>query len=786
MTTILKNTTIAGTGYITPPVGSTSTRPPATTTIIQWTNTGSQAYSVLAGTTPTLTNIAWTAPIGVTSVELLVVAGGGGGASGGGGAGGLIYNPAFAVTPGNSYTVTVGTGGAAGLCDSALTPANQAVIGNNSVFGSLTAIGGGRGASTAGTGGSAYQQGGAGGSGGGAAADSAGTNFGGAGTAGQGNDGGGNGALQSSPYGVGGGGGAGFPGTTSRKTTAAGGGGNGLNFSIGGTPTWYAGGGGGGAYTTNTPGAGGLGGGGAGNTNAGNGTAGTASTGGGGGGAGGGRTGGAGGSGIVIIRYTVSNITYDLAGSLRYNTDLRGIEVYKDVTSSWVSQDPARNFAGHNLLTYSEQFNNAAWSTPAAPVAATISTNSILAPDGTLTADTVNYSTTTAHPCYQQATFAIPSGISITSSLYVKQSVGTAFALQCCIFNGAGVLQDGYANITFDGSGVASVAASNAYMTVSSTSVGGGWYRIQATNNNQAGSAGTYVRFSIGQRSQIGSIYVWGGQLEQSATPGSYARTIDVASPVPTNIGGWRTHTYTTTGTSGFSPAATGVVEVLVVAGGGGGGPGEGGGAGAGGLIYNTSYAVVANQQYTVTVGAGGATSTNGSNSVFGPLTAIGGGFGGSVNNNNAGNGGSGGGGGRTSSVWTYGGMGVVGQGNAGGTGNPNLANYPAGGGGGAGSPGGDGVGAGTKSGPGGDGLQLAISGMPIWYAGGGGGAASTSNTLIAGNGGLGGGGAGGTSAAAGNNGTANTGGGGGGAGQGSATGGTGGSGIVIVRYRYD
>jgi hypothetical protein len=782
MTTILKNTTIAGTGYITPPVGTTADRPPATTTIIQWTNTGSQAYSILAGATPTLSNTTWTAPTGVTSVEVLVVAGGGGGASGGGGAGGLIYNPSFTVTPGNSYTVTVGAGGNAGQCDSGNISGNQATAGSNSVFASLTAIGGGRGASTNSTGGSAYQQGGAGGSGGGAAADGAGTNFGGAGTAGQGNDGGGNGALQSSPYGVGGGGGAGFPGTTSRKTTAAGGGGTGLNFSINGTPTWYAGGGGGGAYTTNTPGAGGLGGGGLGGTSAGNGTAGTASTGGGGGGAGSSRAGAAGGSGIVIIRYTVSNSSYDLAGSVRYNKDLRGLEIYKDVTSSWISYDQARNFAGHNYLTYSEQLDNGAWTKERS----TISANAVRAPDGTLTADKLIEDNTASNTHrVTRGPGATLNGFN-TMSVYAKAGERTAIALEAW---NSSVANYCYADLS------TGTVISGSHATATVTAVGNGWYRcsVQMTVANTSACGWTvYLMNSAtaGALSYNGDntsgAYLWGGQLEQAATAGSYTRTVDVASPVPTNIGSWRTHTYTTTGTSGFSPAATGVVEVLVVAGGGGGGGGEAGGGGAGGLIYNTSYAVVANQQYTVTVGSGGATSTNGSNSVFGLLTAIGGGLGGTVNNNNAGNGGSGGGGGRTSSVWTYGGMGVVGQGNAGGSGNPNIGNYPAAGGGGAGAPGGDGVGGGGKSGPGGDGLQIAISGTPTYYAGGGGGAAGTSNTPVAGNGGLGGGGAGGTSAAPGNNGTANTGGGGGGAGQGNGTGGTGGSGIIIVRYRYD
>jgi hypothetical protein len=48
------------------------------------------------------TNISWTVPTGVTSVNLLVVAGGGGGGSrhaGGGGAGGILHVTNYSVTP---------------------------------------------------------------------------------------------------------------------------------------------------------------------------------------------------------------------------------------------------------------------------------------------------------------------------------------------------------------------------------------------------------------------------------------------------------------------------------------------------------------------------------------------------------------------------------------------------------------------------------------------------------------------------------------------------------------
>ena len=60
-------------------------------------------------------NTTWTVPAGVNEVEVLVVGGGGGGGwagGGGGGGGGVLYRPNFAVSPGSTFTVTVGAGGA--------------------------------------------------------------------------------------------------------------------------------------------------------------------------------------------------------------------------------------------------------------------------------------------------------------------------------------------------------------------------------------------------------------------------------------------------------------------------------------------------------------------------------------------------------------------------------------------------------------------------------------------------------------------------------------------------
>jgi len=218
------------------------------------------------------------------SVEYLVIAGGGGGGTtagghenGGGGAGGYRTNrsgqtsgrgssaeSSFTATPGTSYTVTVGAGGAA------------ATVGNNSVFSTITSSGGGRGANGGG------QAAGAGGAGGGGAHNNA---TAGLGTANQGYDGGSGG--QSIGGGGGGSGGGGGNGN--------GNGGAGLSNNITGSSVTRGGGGAGYNGAAGSGGGGGFGG-------SGGERPGTANTGGG-GGTGNAVAGSAGGSGVVILRY---------------------------------------------------------------------------------------------------------------------------------------------------------------------------------------------------------------------------------------------------------------------------------------------------------------------------------------------------------------------------------------------------------------------------------------------------------------------------------------------------
>jgi len=256
-------------------------------------------------------------------------------------------------------------------------------------------------------------------------------------------------------------------------------------------------------------------------------------------------------------------------------------------------------------------------------------------------------------------------------------------------------------------------------------------------------------------------------------------------------------HTFLSSGT--FTPQKGLSCDYLVVAGGGGGGGNAAGGGGGGGLrstvtatggggSLESALSLANGTGYTVTIGAGGAGSTgntsagtNGSNSVFATITSTGGGGGGTYDSVAGITGGSGGGGGaRGASGTTTAGSGTANQGYAGGAGTyPDGTYFYAGGGGGAGAVGGT---SSTATGAsGGNGVATSISGSSVTYAGGGGAGVGATGTVGAG--GTGGGGAGGkyNRAVVPTNGTANLGGGGGGGSP--QPGGTGGSGIVIVRY---
>lgn len=174
--------------------------------------------------------------------------------------------------------------------------------------------------------------------------------------------------------------------------------------------------------------------------------------------------------------------------------------------------------AEENLLTYSEQFDNAIW----AKTNTTITANSTTAPDGTTTGDTFNASAGSFATRLSQLT-ALVAGVPSTLSVFAK--AGTHSFVQ---------ISSGYGSTYYADFDVATgvVGALGAGFSSSSiVSVGGGWYRCTVTMQNCDDIYISMVDSASATHNQawnpVGTetIYIWGAQLEQRSAVTAYTPT---------------------------------------------------------------------------------------------------------------------------------------------------------------------------------------------------------------------------------------------------------------------
>lgn len=169
-----------------------------------------------------------------------------------------------------------------------------------------------------------------------------------------------------------------------------------------------------------------------------------------------------------------------------------------------------------NLLTYSEQFDSAAW----VKTRATITPNVIAAPDGTLTTDKLVEDTTASNTHSIEQTYVFGAQ---THSASVFAKAGERAWLRFLFADGATTFA-AYFNLTTGAVGLAISGGA----TTKIEPVGNGWYRCTVTALTAAGAG--YVRASLatvdGGASYTGDgtsgLFIWGAQLEAGAFPTSY------------------------------------------------------------------------------------------------------------------------------------------------------------------------------------------------------------------------------------------------------------------------
>ena len=192
-----------------------------------------------------------------------------------------------------------------------------------------------------------------------------------------------------------------------------------------------------------------------------------------------------------------------------------------------------------NLLTYSQQFDDAAWT----KTNSSITANTVIAPDGALTGDKIV--STSGSLGFIAQSVSQTSGTSYALSVLAK--AGEYSFCQLRINTSVSSITRAYFNL----SNGTLTGVTNC--TASITPVGNGWYRCSIVYTATVTTAGGGQRIygQVDASDTVGDgysgIYIWGAQLEAGAFATSYIQTVasqvtrsaDAASMTGTNFSSW-------------------------------------------------------------------------------------------------------------------------------------------------------------------------------------------------------------------------------------------------------
>jgi hypothetical protein len=157
-----------------------------------------------------------------------------------------------------------------------------------------------------------------------------------------------------------------------------------------------------------------------------------------------------------------------------------------------------------NLLLRSEEFDNASWTKTRSSVTA----NTIIAPDGTLTGDKLVEDTSASNTHTINQTATISNATSYSLSFYAKAAERSLIRV-----NSPSLGVDLWFNLLTGTVQIQTLGVGTI------TAVGNGWYRIVATGTSTTTSGAATIFLSNGTThiytgDGYSGIYIWGAQLE--------------------------------------------------------------------------------------------------------------------------------------------------------------------------------------------------------------------------------------------------------------------------------